>query len=293
MISEREGKKLKWNDRFLPYSGENKIVIYNYLISTIKKLLREKNKETLTNFYIINYILNDADWDIDIFKSKEKHDWFIAELKNNPYLLDFVNSEITKVVEYPDIYSKEVEQTLKLDNEKTDTFAQVIQSFVMNSPTTRHFYFNSIDLEEVRKNTDEYVKANFMRFRCRRNTLEQRYFKMCKVQKVLKEEMGISTTIVPTGNNGLLLIEENGRFTVNITQWGDFPVVYKKSEANELFCMVDDISIYIFGIVSADNIKKYSSDHYLFTKDKKKTEHLTAFYGFSNDIFKTERGYDL
>jgi hypothetical protein len=50
---------MKWNDNYLHYSGENKSIIYNYLLFLTQKLKKIYDPETLTPIFIINYIFND------------------------------------------------------------------------------------------------------------------------------------------------------------------------------------------------------------------------------------------
>ena len=286
---------MKWNDKYLPYSGENKIIIYNYLLSVINRL-SQKKIIPLSSVYVINFILNDSNWDIEIFGSKEKHDWFINEIKNNPFLLDFINTEVMKIAELPEIYKPVFEKTLTdIENEKSEKFANVVQSFIISSPTVRHYYFNSIDLEESREVSMKYAKNNFKRFGMRRGSLEYKYAQLYKVQQILLTEMGLKTAITETSNlhsekKNLILVGDDNDFIVNVTNWGNFPIVSKKPQTSELFCLVDNISIYILGFVTPEQIKQYSDESYLFLKEKpESTPYIAGFYGFSDNIF-SERG---
>lgn len=283
---------MKWNDKYLNYSGEYKSIIYNYIHSVIKRILLEKKKQHLNNVFIINFILNDKNWDKNIFQSKEKHDWFINELKNNPYLFDFVNSEITKILELPNIYDYSYLRDLTdLDEIKSDLFSKIVQKYIIENPNMPHYYFSSLDYEEIKQETDDYVKKNFRKFNCRRIVLSMRYEKLLKIQKLLDRELNIKSEIVPIGRSTITLKSIDNSFNINVARWGSFPIVEQNPQKMELFCIADEISVYVFGFANAENIKKKIDDKFLFFKEKPENfKSLTAFYGFEKSIFNKDVG---
>ena len=277
---------MKWNDKRLPYSGENKSIVYNYVHSVMQKLLKKYPAKVLTNPYVINYILTDIYWDINIFKTKEKHDWFIQELKNNPFLLDFINTEISKIKQFPTIYSKENIQIRDGVLSKEKAFSDIIQMYIINNPDTIHLYFADVDMEQIESEASDYARKFYKTLKCRRDSLHKRYERLLRVKTILSSELGVETTIEQVGRSGLVLQDVQCRFAVTCFRWGDFPTIPKNPSVPSLFCAMDDISVYVFGMVNQDDMRKYSHENYLFRNGQVSSPtNFTAFYGFQKEIF--------
>lgn len=276
---------MQWNDKKLPYSGKNKSIIYNYIHFVYQTLRKKFPNKDLPNVYIINYILDNRNWDNSIFGEEAKI-WFRNELKTNPHLLSFIDSEITKIKEMPNVYSYKADITRDNSEEKSNIFSKIIQNYIVSNPQLPHFYFSSIDNDEVKRETEIFVKTNFRRYRCRRNVLETRYEKMLKIKKLLERDLGIKTEFYDIGMSTLGLKSQNDNFVVNIFRWGDFPLVEKNPSKTQLFCIADEISVFVFGFASPENITKYSNDRFLFMKEKPEAlNKMTSFYGFNKEVF--------
>ena len=274
---------MKWNDKYLLYSGKQKTTIYNYIVSITKALSSKKIEISPVN--IVNFILNDINWDIQIFESSQNHTWFVKEFKNNPFLIDFVISEVIKVKDLPNIYNKQT--SLQKDNLffKSKYFSKIIQKFIISNPAIPHYYFSNIITDELKNEIDVFVKANYRKLKCKRRILEIRYSKLVQVREVLRQELGIECTIFVI-NNTLILREKNNNFIVNSFRWGDFPLVHKRNSENQLFCISDDISVYVLGYADYKTIQQFSNPFFLFLNENQKQQfqNKSAFYGFKNNI---------
>lgn len=280
---------MKWNDKYLPYSGEKKRTIYNYILSVMKRLLKKHPTSKLTNAYIMNFILNDIDYDKEIFPSKKNHDWFLNELKTNPYLFDFVMSETSKMCEMPIIYRDTNTEYTDLENEKTDKFASVIQRYVMEHQEIPHLFFSTLDNDDVKTQTRDFVKRNYKFYNCQRSVLEYKYEKFLKVKILLERELNIQTSFAPPSRKALCLEDVNKKFDVVIFNWGDFPTVPIYPLKDILLCLVDDISVRILGFVEPRKIVNNSDKNYLFANCKTGAYlHVTALARMDEEIFKKE-----
>ena len=274
---------MKWNDKYLLYSGKQKTMIYNYIVSVTKELLSKKIEITPPN--IVNYILKDINWSIKVFGNLQNRNWFIKEFKNNPFLIDFVISEVIKIKDLPNIYNKKT--FLQKDNLffKSKYFSQIIQKYIISNPAIPHYYFSDIISDELKNEIDSFVKTNYRKFRCKRRILEIRYSKLVQVREVLHQELNIKC-VISVVNNAFVLREKNNKFVVNSFRWGDFPLIHKKNIENQLFCISDDISVYVLGYADYKTIQQFSNPFFLFLNENQKQQfqNKSAFYGFKNNI---------
>lgn len=272
---------MKWNDNFLKYSGENKSIIYNYLFFVAKTLKSKYPQKDIENLSIMNYILSDNKWPVDVFVTKEKHDWFLHELLNNPHLFSFVYTEVKKMINSNVIGTPD---SVKKKNVKEDMFSQKIQSYIINNKDISHYYFNGLDINKLREEAFEYAKKNFLKFKCSRSILEKRYLNILKIKEILETNYNYKYNIVTLNKSNFILVEENDKFVVNCFKWGTFPVIEKSMSQHQLLLIYDDISLYVFGFLSPETAKKYSSEDFL-SFDNLKNKNLTAFYGFNKNNF--------
>lgn len=279
---------MKWNDNYLQYSGENKKIIYNHLLFTIRKLLKTHSKNQLTPVYIINFLLNDLNYDISIFGSKEKHNWFISELKNNPYLFDFVVSETQKMCEMPNIFEKVKMEYSETERKKNVCFASTIQEYVLHHKEIPHIFFATLDTEEIKSETQDFVKHNYRKYKYKRNILEFKYERLLKVKKILERDLNLKTKFLPPERNLLLLEAEDQSFDVCVFNWGTFPIISKTQSKDVLFCLIDDVSVRVLGKVKAENILVSTNDEFLFSDNMQCFGGLTAFNNFNETIFEKE-----
>ena len=280
---------MKWNDRNLPYSGENKQIIYNYILSTMKRMKDKYPSSTLTSVFIMNFILNDIYYDTKVFKTKDKHTWFLNELKNNPFLFDFIVAETNKMKDMPNIFADVDFDYADIENKKTDAFASVVQEYIMKHPEIPHLYFSSLDNDDIKVNVRDFVKKNYRSYKYKRSTLEYKYEKMLKIKLLLERDIDIKTEFVPPDRKILLLNDINNMFDVCIFEWGNFPIVPKYPQKDILLCMADDISVRVFGFISPMAIKENSNDEFLFMEDKPETlKNFTALAKFNDELFKKE-----
>lgn len=255
----------------------------------MKKLTDKYPSSMLSSVFIMNYILNDIYYDTEIFKSKDKHNWFINELKSNPFLFDFVIEETSKIKEMPTIFEDIEIETVDLENKKTKAFASIVQKYIMEHPEIPHLYFSSLDVDEIRENTKDFVKKNYRSYKCKRSTLEYKYEKLLKVKMLLERDLDIKTVFIPPERRILLLQGDNEDFDVCVFNWGDFPLVPTYPHKNTLFCVTDDISVRVFGMATPEKIIQNSNDSFLFLEEKPETlSNFTALANFNDELFKKE-----
>lgn len=280
---------MKWNDRNLPYSGENKQLIYNYLLITMRQLFNQFPTSKLTTAFIMNYILNDIEIKRVVFETKEKCNWFSNELKSNPFLFDFIVTETQKIKKLPNIYQNIEIDISNIEERKTKAFASVIQKFIIQNPELPHLYFSSLDIDEVKANTRDFVKKNYRCYKCKRSALEYKYENLLKVKILLERDLNIRTIFSDVKEKTLFLKDVNDEFEVNVFYWGDFPIVPIDPKKNMLFCIIDDISVRVFGIMEKRKIVENSNDGFLFFNKKPKSlTNFTALANFDKELFKKE-----
>ena len=151
-----------------------------------------------------------------------------------------------------------------------------------------HIFFATLDTEEIKNETQDFVKRNYRKYKYKRNVLEFKYERLLKVKKILERDLNLKIKFLPPERNLLLLEAEDNSFDVCVFNWGTFPIISKTQHKDILFCLIDDVSVRILGKVSAENISKSTNDEFLFTDDAKFFNGLTAFNNFNETIFEKE-----
>lgn len=273
---------MKWNDVYLPYFGEKKILIHKYILSATKNIKNHFKKEELSSKYIINFIKNDSFWDISIFNSNEEKEWLMNELNNNIHLIAFLITEIEKIIDYPDMYTIPNIDAEKTQEEiKSEEFGKRIFRFLKEYQEIPHFYFSQTDKIKIKNDVKDFVfsESDCLAYR-NKESYPPEFEKSFTIKFILEKYIGIKTQPFLSKSIKPFLNITSHDIDLLLVQWGNFPTFSTSNIKPKLICLIDEFSIYILGIADEKLLLQYSSKDFIFSDNTSQNNPRTAFYGF-------------
>lgn len=273
---------MKWNDVNLPYFGEKKVIIHKYILSATKDILSHFDKNKLSSKYIVNYIKNDAFWDVSVLKNQKEKAWLLNEINENPYLIPFLITEIEKIIDFPDMYViPYIDEEKPLLELKSEEFGKRIFNFIKENETIPHFYFSQTDKMKINDDIHSFIQneSNCIKYKSKSN-IPPEFERTFTIANILEKFIGIKCKPSLAKNLKPFLTSTSHDVDLMFVQWGNFPAFSTNSIKPKLICLVDEFSIYILGIADEKLLLQYSSKDFLFSETSNNTEGRTAFYGF-------------